>query len=157
MVALSNSTGQSRGFQSSSLPSRAGTSHNLVSDPYAALLGMLVVIPTLCHGNQTGMVLKIAPNPFYGGKGKVAYVVSLPGLPGWSEYIPLDELPKETCCDCGKHYYEHQLCSECGCCFADCDCPPVMVDPVDELDGDPDYLDFLYRADCDYEDRRDGR
>lgn len=66
--------------------------------------------------------------------------------------------PAETCCGCGVDHYEHQLCPECGLCLSECcDCPPVMLNPVDELDGDPDYLDFLARADYQYEDWRDER
>ena len=61
--------------------------------------------------------------------------------------------PAETCCDCGQDFYAHQLCPECGYCFADCDCPPpFMIEPDD---AENDCLFFLRDPDAAYDEWRE--
>lgn len=123
------------------LPMRAGTSHHL-----ASLKGRKVMIPTLQYGDQVGEVQHLGENPVYKKRGLCAYVTSLEGAPVWAEWIPVSELPGETCCDCEVHYYPHQLCEWCGNCQRSCcDCNP-RIHYVPEGD---DCMAFLREDDED--------
>lgn len=133
-----------------SLPARthAAPSRN----PFAELLGRKVCIPTEAYGDQMGMILRLVRNPVYGLRGMLAYVVSLPGQPVWNEWIPLTELPEETCCDCGVHFYTWQLCPICGSCGMDCNCSSCTPEPAE---GEEDCLWFLRDPDSAYDEYRE--
>ena len=129
------------------LPSRAGTSHTVKP---VDLKKRRVMIPTAEHGDQVGEIQYLSNNPVYNA-GLCAYVISLPDAPVWSEWIPVHELPAETCCDCGTHYYAYQMCDGCGNCQRCCTCKPVYLEPAE---GEEDCLWFLCDPDDAYDEWR---
>mgnify|MGYP006376161531 FL=1 len=131
-----------------SLPMRAGTSHHVKP---VDLKKRRVMIPTAEHGDQVGEIQYLRTNPVHNA-GLCAYVPSLPGAPVWSEWIPVHEIPAETCPYCEVHYYPYQMCDGCGSCEKCCTCKPAYV--PEPAEGEEDCLWFLCDADTAYDEWR---
>ncbi len=80
-----------------------------------------VYVRTEWHGLQVGEVAGIVSSPFVGDTRLMAYVVSEPDAPFWTDYIPLAELVDQTtCCKCGNEFPETEVCPKCGSCLSQC-------------------------------------
>ncbi len=63
-----------------------------ITDLIINLPGKVVPVMTEAYGPQYGEVVNVCPSPFYGDDTIMAYVVSLPGQPGWATYVPAVEV-----------------------------------------------------------------
>lgn len=133
--------------------------------PPAFQIGDEVGLYTQAHGCVIGKIERFCDNPYYGQTGEVAYIVSRPGHPFWTEYLPVERLeaPRTDngCGDCDGSFRSDQLCPECGNCLATCcECPPEF-----QATEEPEFSELSWwgqreiiegqRADDEYENQRD--
>lgn len=127
----------------------------LITPPvYHHYLNTTATVETAVYGQQVGEIIAVVPDPF-GVTDWCCFVVSLPGAPMWSEYVPIRSVPAwniTTCSGCDCVMDDSLTCPECGLCLAECcTCAPSHLDDFDY----PDYADT--GEDAAYDDMRDLR